>query len=797
MATYTPGGSTNNLVDATYCPFANAGIVPANDDFFVIIKGSWSTAAEVGSIGIVTGAPSLGTVGYVYQFKEGEVIDAPWNLSPTVTMNGQIATQNTQFPDQGSTAGHNVLLYFTGGLPSNATGVFLQKDSGTDPNSTWWSELTIVKDGDSYGTINSVTLTDLTNLLSPSTTVLIDAPAGTNNKPISYFYVDNSEGYRFQITDLSFDFDGLSDIKEWKFTFTKNAQSTGDGSGGYYGSTQSADFTQPPISTGVTYTADNGSGATLTFTSPPPPTFYYKFDNAGDKEISLKVTDLSGNNTTSTLEAPGFLFAGNIPPEAGFRQVVDRFSNKVDFTDESSDQDGSIASYSWDFGDNSGTSTSRNPTYTYAAAGTYDVTLTVTDDSGASNNTATVTLTNMVVPRQKTNILFVDDGPIACGFSTVSGLSARTPVQEEGDVGYYRGHCWLPFYRIIDLYSEEPDETLTFAQNRANSPLTNDIYQSAFGWYSTYTDTSDGANVKVLPLSGGYTRGPTILSKNDTHNGPGRGGLYSGPLSIKDVTIDAHDNYDVLYEPDKQLGGKPTDGSYDVPYGMSEWYKAEVPIPVQRTPEPANQFLRNGLYSVIFDSETYFRIYIDTSGSMNSYVSTYRAAANVLATDIANQFFNGDTAKASKYILPSVNISNERWGSWANTNLVPSGEPKKQVVICACNEDNSGGQGSSNNTVFNRAMDFWSSGGHYYAIIVRPPGGSNSNLWSSGPALANSTQGSRKITGVNGAGVTYSPTAKKIHTDTGDYVRWAQYSNESARGNAFYDVMRRIVGLTP
>ncbi|HEY6935211.1 MAG TPA: PKD domain-containing protein [Marmoricola sp.] len=51
----------------------------------------------------------------------------------------------------------------------------------------------------------------------------------------------------------------------------------------------------------------------------------------------------------------------------------------------SSDPDGSIASYSWDFGDG-GTGTGATPNHTYASSGTYSVKLTVTDDKGATGS---------------------------------------------------------------------------------------------------------------------------------------------------------------------------------------------------------------------------------------------------------------------------------------------------------------------------------------------------------------------------------------------------------------------------
>ncbi len=74
---------------------------------------------------------------------------------------------------------------------------------------------------------------------------------------------------------------------------------------------------------------------------------------------------------------------GNNPPVANFTSSVSSLT--ATFTDTSTDSDGSIASRSWNFGDST-SSTATNPSHTYASAGTYNVTLTVTDNGGASNS---------------------------------------------------------------------------------------------------------------------------------------------------------------------------------------------------------------------------------------------------------------------------------------------------------------------------------------------------------------------------------------------------------------------------
>jgi PKD repeat protein len=75
---------------------------------------------------------------------------------------------------------------------------------------------------------------------------------------------------------------------------------------------------------------------------------------------------------------------GNTPPVAAFSSTCTGLSCSFDASG-SSDPDGSIASYSWQFGDTA-TGTGVTPSHDYGTAGTYPVTLTVTDNGGASSS---------------------------------------------------------------------------------------------------------------------------------------------------------------------------------------------------------------------------------------------------------------------------------------------------------------------------------------------------------------------------------------------------------------------------
>jgi len=233
-------------------------------------------------------------------------------------------------------------------------------------------------------------------------------------------------GFSYITTDLSVSFtDSSSDpdgqITQWNWNF-------GDGT-----SATTQNPTHTYITTGnynVTLTVTDNQGATASHTATVAvsavnvaPTADFSFTTT---DLSVSFTDLStdsdgsivqwswnfGDGTASATQNPGHVFssagnynvmlmvtdnlgatgsytnnvsvsAANMAPSADFSYSSTDLT--VQFTDLSNDVDGQITQWAWSFGDGN-SATSSSPNHTYGTDGTYQVTLTVTDDGGVTDS---------------------------------------------------------------------------------------------------------------------------------------------------------------------------------------------------------------------------------------------------------------------------------------------------------------------------------------------------------------------------------------------------------------------------
>ncbi|EWY41845.1 hypothetical protein N825_24365 [Skermanella stibiiresistens SB22] len=162
------------------------------------------------------------------------------------------------------------------------------------------------------------------------------------------------------------------------------------------------------------------------------PRVTYAYRNPGTYRVGLVVTDESRTSTNTGED--DLTVVVNAPPvaDAGPDQLVT--ASEVHFDGGgSSDPDGVVARYDWDFGDGS-TGTGRTPSHVYRKVGAYVVRLTVTDDSGTPRSSAS-DATRVLVNAAP----IADAGPdqIAAPGQTVV-FSGQGSLDPDGDIAVWQ-----------------------------------------------------------------------------------------------------------------------------------------------------------------------------------------------------------------------------------------------------------------------------------------------------------------------------------------------------------------------
>lgn len=170
-----------------------------------------------------------------------------------------------------------------------------------------------------------------------------------------------------------------------------------------------------------------------TETAPPTTTSTSTTSTSTTSTTSTSTTSTSTTSTTSTTTtAPPPV---NLPPVASFTAAPAALTVAFDGRG-STDPDGTIAAYNWNFGDGT-TGTGPTVTRTYAVGGTFPVTLTVIDDDGAAANTAQ----NITVTAPVPDLLAADDftRTVANGFGTANVGGAWTVASSAANYGVSGG----------------------------------------------------------------------------------------------------------------------------------------------------------------------------------------------------------------------------------------------------------------------------------------------------------------------------------------------------------------------
>ncbi|MEP6940124.1 MAG: pre-peptidase C-terminal domain-containing protein [Rudaea sp.] len=318
---------------------------------------------------------------------------------------------------------------------------------------------------------------------------------------------------------------------------------------------------------------------------------------------------------------------GNSPPTANFSFATSGLT--ATFSDSSSDSDGTISSRAWNFGDSS-TSTATNPSHTYAAAGTFSVTETVTDNGGA---TGTVT--------KSVTVTTTSGGSVLTNGVPVTGLAATTGNKLNYTMAVPAGATNLKF--AISGGTGDADLYVKFGSAPTTSSYDCRPYVSGNSETCTIATIQAGTYYVMLNAYASFT-GVTLTG---SYTAPGSGGTPSANFTFATSGLTA-----TFTDTSTDSGGSI--GSHSWNFGDSS---------TSTTTSPSHTYAASGTYSV---SET-------VTDSVNGSSNTKTSSVTVTSSGGGNALSNG---------VPVTGLAGTKNTlSAAYTLTVPSGKSTVTIKI--------------------------------------------------------------------------------------------------------------------